>query len=112
VTVNPARVFLVFARGGYSTVTIDTAGAPAGEYNVTVMATAVANESLSHRVTLYVTVWLPPAAPAQPSTLSLLLGYLPTIGSLVFLASFLVITALLDRRTRKQDPSREILSPG
>jgi hypothetical protein len=111
VTVNPARVFLVFARGGYSTVTIDTARAPAGEYNVTVTATAVADESLSHRVTLYVTVWLPPAAPAQPSTLSLLLGYLPAIGSFVFIASFLVITALLDRRTRKPNPGGDILSP-
>jgi hypothetical protein len=111
VTVNPANVFLVFARGGYSTVTIDTARAPAGEYNVTVTATAVADESLSHRVTLYVTVWLPPAAPAQPSTLSLLLGYLPAIGSFVFIASFLVITALLDRRTRKPNPGGDILSP-
>jgi hypothetical protein len=110
VTVNPASVYLARQKGGYTRVTVDSARAPEGEYNVTVTATAVANKSLSHRVTLYVTIFPRLSTPAQPSTLSLLVGYLPTIVTIGLLVSFLVITALLDRRARKQKQSGEASS--
>jgi hypothetical protein len=111
VTFNPPTVMLTYLGGGHSKAAIDTAGVLPGEYNVTVTAIAIANQTLFHKATLYVTVWQPESAPAQPSIWSLIVNYLPGIFLPVFVVAFLIITAFLDRKARKRNPSGEVSSP-
>lgn len=108
-TFDPATIMLTYQGGGHTRVMIDTAGVSIGEYNITVTATAVANPSLSHRVRLYTTVWLPESSPAAPTIWSSILPYFPTIPFLLIVI-LLTIALFLDKEARKRNPSGEASS--